>query len=80
MPIPLKKGMYDQYLFCGTKRGPGGWVSSEKRVSGHSMHKAFVRIGKLGGSEVNATAYTLRYAAGNNMNGECMCLLLLERR
>lgn len=71
MAIPLKKELLDDYLFQGCERSKsGGYSPVNQPISGTTMHKRLVRVGQILGWEGNATAYTLRYMAGNNMN-EC---------
>lgn len=62
--------MLIEYLLRSTVKGPYGYAlsSGKQHISGDAMHYSLVRIGRILGWESNATAYTLRYAAGNSMN------------
>lgn len=68
MPIPLKKELYDDYLFRGVAQGINGYSLFDKRVTYHTVHKALQRVGRSCGCEEGTTSYTLRYMAGSNMN------------
>lgn len=71
LPLPLKAEFDDVYVFRRAEQDPaGGFTMSESQHISSSMMTAWVkRIGELLGFEYTTICYSLRYAAGNNLDG-----------
>lgn len=70
LPLPLRSDMDDHRIFSTAVRDEYRYVPSSEPITYSKMTKWLHCIGRILGWESNATPYTLRYMAGNNMN-EC---------
>ncbi|KAJ4385250.1 hypothetical protein N0V93_010311 [Gnomoniopsis smithogilvyi] len=66
--LPLQPELASEDLFRRVERSVFGYRFSSKRATYHMMHKSLQRISKIYGWEGNATSYSLRYMADNNVN------------
>lgn len=68
LPLDLKDDILDRYVFRKCEKTSLGIVMADQPITQGMMGGWVKRIGKLLGFERNTICYTLRYAAGNNLD------------